>query len=49
MSNLIRDFCLMIINLDPIKFSIPVHDTNYKKEININSGRKGILKYILLL
>lgn len=40
MSNLIRDSCLMTIILGPIKFSMPVHDLNQKKEIHISFRRK---------
>lgn len=49
MSNLIRDFSLMIINLGLIKFNISIHNIHCKKEIHICFGRKKYLKCISLL
>lgn len=49
MSNLIRDFSLMIINLGFIKFNILIYNIYCKKEIYICFGRKKYLKCILLL
>lgn len=47
--SILRDFSLMIINLDLIKFNIAICDINYKKEIHIVLVGKKYLKYISLL